>query len=229
MRVGLLRPTTLVDLKRIPVLQVVEEAGGRVRIGGSATHRAVARHPAVRSRLPGLADVLERVGNARVRAMGTLGGNVCFAEPRSDVATALVALDGDVVLASPQGDRTIPVAEFVEGPYTTARRHDELLVRFEVPVDDARRFVYLKHQTMERPTVGVAAVSWDGGRRIRLVVGAVSDRPLVVEGDGGEPIDPAAVAEAVEPVPDLAGSERYKRHVTGVVVARALARLGAAA
>jgi carbon-monoxide dehydrogenase medium subunit len=225
MRLGLLRPAALVDLKRIPELRGVEESGDQVWIGGTATHSAVARHPVIKSHLPNLARVLERVGNARVRAMGTLGGNLCFAEPRSDAATALMALDAEVVVVSPRGERALSVADFVVGPYTTVRQPDELLTRIVIPLREPRRFVYLKHQTMERPTVGVAAVAWGRDGRTRVVVGAVTERPLVFDSEGASPIEPAAVAEAVDPVADLSGSELYKRHVTSVFVARALAQL----
>jgi len=228
MRAGLLRPNALVDLKALAELQLLEERSGRMRIGASATHRAVARDAVVADRLPMLSAVLRRVGNARVRATGTLGGNLCFAEPKSDVATALVALDADVVLRSARAERTLPVRELVLGPYTVARDLDELLVRIEVPLEPARRAVYLKYQTMERPSVGVAAVGWDEGGRRRIVVGAVSDRPMCFDGDATAPIDPEMVAAAVEPIPDLAGSTRYKRHITGVLVTRALRQLEAA-
>jgi carbon-monoxide dehydrogenase medium subunit len=219
MRAGLLRPAALVDLKGVADLNRLETDEHTLRIGASATHHDVARHAAVVERVPLLADVLHRVGNARVRATGTLGGNLCFAEPKSDVATALVALDAGVVLRSPRGERALPVRDFVVGPYTTDREPDELLVRIDVPLVPERRGVYLKYQTMERPSVGVAAVEWNGTRRV--VVGAVSEIPMVFDDD----IDPEAIATAIDPIPDLTGSERYKRHVTSVFVARALALL----
>jgi carbon-monoxide dehydrogenase medium subunit len=226
MRAGLLHPAALVDLKRVSELARLDVGDGWLRIGASVTHHDASRHPAVASHLPLLADVLARVGNVRVRTSGTLGGNLCFAEPKSDIATVLLALGADVVLRSAGGERIVPVGEFVVGPYTTDRRADELLVRMDIPLGRLRRGVYLKHQTMERPTVGVAAVDWhDGGRR--LVVGAVSERPVAFDAGDGE-IDPDAVAAAVEPIPDLSGSTRYKRHLTSVLAQRALARLGAA-
>src|SRR5262245_27128961 len=109
MRAGLLRAPVLVDLKRLPELAAVEAARGTLRIGAIATHEAVAGHAAVAKAHPMLASVLRLVGNARVRAQGTLGGNVCFAEPRSDVATALVAIGATVVLQFTRGERSLPV------------------------------------------------------------------------------------------------------------------------
>ena len=218
MKAGLFRPDSLIDLKRVPELASISADGDGVVIGGSVTHRDAHDDPTVREHLAVLASVLSRVGNPRVRASGTLGGNLCFAEPKSDVATILIALGATVTLRSVRGTRTIPVEEFVIGPYTTVRDDDELLTGIRVPYDRSRA-VYVKFQTMERPTVGVAC---SAGPSVRLVVGAVGGGPHLVEVETLDSIDPHAVAAEVEVVPDLTGSERYKRHVTRVYVERAI-------
>src|SRR5258708_6681902 len=115
MRAGLHRPETLVDLKQIVELSGVRVEEGAVVIGGIERHMDLAVHPVVREYLPMLAKVEGGVGNARVRAQGSIGGNLCFAEPKSDVATALVAYGAVVTLAGPDGRRTVPVEEFVAG------------------------------------------------------------------------------------------------------------------
>src|SRR5690606_27215887 len=109
MRSGLLRPDGLVDLKRITGLGSVALDDDVLRIGGTATHQAVAVDRDVRAELPVLAEVLRQVGNPRVRSSGTLGGNLCFAEPKSDVATILGALEATVRLDSPEGSRNVAV------------------------------------------------------------------------------------------------------------------------
>lgn len=225
MRARLLRPESLIDLKRIPELATVVVEEGAVVIGGSVTHQRALGHPEIAGRLGCLVSVLGRVGNPRVRASGTLGGNLCFAEPKSDVATILIALGAEVTLMSRWLTRTLPVEEFVIGPYATVRREDELLTGIRIPFDRSRA-VYVKYQTMERPTVGVAL---SVGETVRLVVGAVGGMPHLVEvGDLGA-IDPAVVVAEIEVIPDLTGSERYKRHVTRVYIEKALAALEEAA
>lgn len=231
MRMGLLHPAALVDLKRIPELRSISRENGSLSIGAAASHAETASHPLVRESAPLLPSMLQRVGNARVRAMGTLGGNLCFAEPKSDVASVLIALGAEVVLRSSSRERTLPVEEFLMGAYTTVREPQELLVRIRVPLQPARRGVYLKYQTMERPTLGVAAVAWeeDGQSRHRIVVGAVSERPVSFDGNGSDELSPDDIANAIEPIPDLTGSADYKRHVTAVFVRRALEQLRGAA
>ena len=222
MKEGLLRPTHLVDLKGIEGLRSVEESAGEVSIGALVTHTQAADDPIVQSRLPGLAGVLQRVGNPRVRATGTLAGNLCFAEPRSDVASALIALGGEVEIASFGGRRRLKVEDFVVGPYATALGPDELLTRIMAPIQTAQ-FVYLKHQTAERPALGVALAR---NTRVCTVVGAVGLGPQVFYSDSLADVDATEIAAGVEVIPDLTGSEEYKRHLVGVYVRRARSRMG---
>jgi carbon-monoxide dehydrogenase medium subunit len=230
MRAGLHRPETLVDLKKVGELSGVRVEDGAIVIGGIERHMDLAVHPLVREHLPMLATVEGGVGNARVRAQGSIGGNLCFAEPKSDVATALVAYGAEVTLARPDGRRTVPVEEFVAGPYFADKEPDELLVDVRVPLPDSgTRAVYLKYQVTERPTVGVALLHDRAGGHCRLVVGAVGEVQTLWTYDDPSEIEPEAVAAELDPTPDLTGSERYKRHVAGVFIRRAIDSLGAAA
>lgn len=222
MRQGLLRPRSLVDLKRVAELDHVEVDSEAVTVGGAVTHRRLATDPDTAAALPIMREVLTQVGNPRVQAAGTLAGNLCFAEPKSDVIPLLVALGADVTLASSDGRRTVDVRSFVVGPYATVRRPDELLTRISIPVVKGRTCVYVKYQIMERPTVGVAATRSNGSTRV--VVGAAGMNIVVVESDSGI-IESAEVADRLDPIADLTGSADYKRHVTSVFVDRALAAL----
>lgn len=221
MSAGLLRPRALVDLKRIPELRQISSADGYFSVGGATTHQDVIDDPTIQERLPGLCAVLESVGNPRVRAAGTLGGNLCFAEPKSDVATVLNALEALVELRSVAGVRVLPVSEFVLGPYFTAREDNELLTAIRIPERDGRPFAYSKYQTMERPTLGVAAAMTSEGR-CRLVIGAVGGGPEVFEAENVGDLDIAAIADEIEVIPDLTGSEPYKRHIARVYVKKTL-------
>ncbi|HME63132.1 MAG TPA: FAD binding domain-containing protein, partial [Candidatus Binatia bacterium] len=92
MKHDLLRYEHLVDVKTIPDLDKIETKSGAVMIGSTATHRAIERSSLVKQNLRVLAELETKVANVRVRASGTLGGNLCFAEPHSDPATLLTAL-----------------------------------------------------------------------------------------------------------------------------------------
>lgn len=223
MKMGLLRPLRLVDLKGVPELRIVRQEDSCLVVGSAVCHDELSGSPEVRGLVPLLAEVEGRVGNARVRAQGSIGGNLCFAEPRSDLVATLIALDATLTLASTSASRCVSVAEFVLGAYWTARRDDELLVDVRIPLP-ARRGVYLKFQTSERPVVGVAAVTLPESGTARVVVGAVSDIPTVVEAVPAE-LDGHEVAQALDLVSDASGSQRYKRHITALYIAKALSAL----
>lgn len=229
MKLGLLAPERLVDLKHIRELTGVslDARTGGVTIGAATPHAAAAADPIVTDRLPMLASALATIANPRVRWQGTLGGNLCFAEPRSDLFPVLVALTTALILRGPNGERTIGISDFVLDAFTVDRQDDELLVRLVIETDGIEYQRYHRIQIGERPTVGVALVRRMGGWR--LCVGAVGYVPVLHTADGLEDLEPEAVAEAVEPIVDAAGSADYKRHLVRVLVARALRDAGAAA
>ncbi|HKY50590.1 MAG TPA: FAD binding domain-containing protein, partial [Candidatus Limnocylindria bacterium] len=187
--------------------------------------------------LPAFARLEANVANVRVRAAGTLAGNLAFAEPHADPPALLIALGAHVVLEGTAGPRTLPVAEFITGMYETALADDEIVVAIEVPIParDAR-VAYVKFQILERPSVGVAAVATvRDGRFVgvpTVVVGAVDEMARAVPTEqfaGANARDAGtreAIAEAaraaVEPTADLAGSVEYKRHLVGVFAERAI-------
>jgi carbon-monoxide dehydrogenase medium subunit len=227
MRAGLHRPAALVDLKQLPELGEIAVDGGHITVGATTSHMDVVANPLVRRHLPMLVAVERGVGNARVRSQGSVGGNLCFAEPKSDVGTALIALQATVTLVSPRERRETAVKDFIAGPYFAEKEPDELLIDVRIPLPGAGfQAAYVKYQTMERPTVGVAVTHDRDRGECRLVVGAVGEVPM--SWSFGSPADilPEQIAAEVDPTADLTGSERYKRHVTEVYVRRAVEALG---
>lgn len=224
MRAGLMRPDALVDLKGIEELRTIRTSDEALEIGGAVTHQQVIDDDDVLTALPLLAATLNRVGNPRVRSAGTLGGNLCFAEPKSDVATLLVALEAEVDLRSKDLTRTVAVDSFLLGPYTTDREESELLTAIRIPLRGDRPAAYVKFQTMERPTLAVAVALTSSGA-CRLVIGACGGMPEVFEESTPESFDVEEIAAQIEVIPDSTGSDRYKRHIAARYAARALDEL----
>ena len=242
MKLGFARPTHLVDVKRLPGLDVIENGGPGLRIGATVTHRTVERSIVVREHAPVLSGVARHIANVRVRNVGTVGGNLAFADPHSDLATLGLALDARVELVSPRGRRELAIDAFVQGPWETARAADELLTAVTVPPWPSRTAAtYVKFGVHERPTLGVAVAltpAADGARvgDARVVVGCVSPRPIRIRdaearlagvafaelGDVASEIGTLA-AERVDAVDDLHGAADYKRDMTAVFTRRALA------
>lgn len=225
MQLGMLAPDVLVDLKRLDALSGITRDGDRLVIGATTRHADIASSELVRRDAPVLATACGALGNQRVRVTGSIAGNLCFAEPRSDVATALAALEAEVVLESARGERRVPVVEFLEGALATVRDDDELLVRVHVPRSTGPQ-VYLRFQPAEYPTVSVAAVVRPSRPDpVGIVVGAVGERPYVTWAASTDTVDADAIAARVDVIEDLGGAEDYKRHLVGVFVRRAVAEL----
>jgi aerobic carbon-monoxide dehydrogenase medium subunit len=240
MKHDLLRYEHLVDVKTIPDLNKIEMKNNSVMIGSTATHRAIERTPVVKENLLVLAQMETKVANVRVRASGTLGGNLCFAEPHSDPATLLLALGARAHVEGKAGAKIVGIDKLITGAYETSLAADELLVSVEIPIRaNSQRAAYLKFQLHERPTLGLALVLDVDGNNIKTasaVVGSVSAVPTqsakanalligsMAQVEKHLPDAAEALAQAADPVDDLEGSAEYKRHLIGVFLKRAFAQ-----
>jgi carbon-monoxide dehydrogenase medium subunit len=239
MKHDLLRYEHLVDAKTVPSLNQIDLQDSYLRIGATVTHRAIERSPLVRDYIPVMAEMTAQVANVRVRATGTLGGNLCFAEPHSDPATLLISLRARTRIQGRAGEKTVPIDELIVGAYETTLGSDELLTAIEIPLPArTQRAAYLKFQVHERPLLGLALVlnMDDAGRVVReatAVVGCVSPRPCrsekaealligLIDKVKGQLTDAGeALADAADPMDDLEGGADYKRHLVGVLLRRA--------
>lgn len=237
---GFLQYDWLVDIKAIPELKAisVDRKRRRIRIGGAVTHRELALHPEVRQTIPELAEMEERIANPRVRSTGTIGGNLCFAEPHSDLATFSLLLEGHISLVSAEGRRTLPLAEFIVGPYETALQPGEILEHLELDLPEPDSYIgYDRLSIHERPTATAGVRILTDGSTVtgaRVIVGCVGPIPqrlteveavligLDWEGLGDRALAAAhRAAETTVGLPDLTGSEEYKQHLAGALVRRA--------
>lgn len=229
----LLTPTRLVALRRVADLDYIEAGDGLLRLGAMATHRSVEQHAVVREGWPSLAFTFSVVASPRVRNQATVGGVVADADYASDPPSMLAALRARVVARSVRGEREIPMDEFILGHYATALEEDELVTDLRVPQSSGPS-VYRKFRSRsseDRPCVSVAAARNNGD--LKVVVGAVADRPqyfpeLCALARGEAITNELAAeigrryAEEIEPLSDSRGSERYRKRVIAVEVRRAL-------
>ncbi len=241
MRKGVPEPPALISLRGLGELSGIE-ASSRVRIGAGVPLSDVQVHPAVADWFPALAESIASLGSRQIRNMATMGGNLCNASPAADTAPPLLIYGASVELRDARGTREMPVEDFFQGPGQTALRPGEILTAILLdPPAGGTRSVFLRkgRVAMDLPIASVAAlVEWDGGTctRIRLAAGAVAPTPLrlerseaVVEGTNldveiRERARETARTE-ISPITDLRSTEGYRRHLTGVLVERALVHL----
>jgi aerobic carbon-monoxide dehydrogenase medium subunit len=245
MKLGLTTYEHLVDLKRVDGLRgVVAGPGGVLRIGAATTHHEVETSAAVRARYPEMAMMISQVANVRVRAVGTLGGNLCFADPHSDPASFLMAVGATLECQRDGEVRRIPAAGFLTGLYETILAPGELLTAVELPGRPDR--TGLSHRRMkltERPAVTVTSQMTLRGNAVaeaRLIVGSVGIKPVAADatamlGATAADFAPRSAACARQaaadcaPLPGGEASPDYLRHLVTVYAREALAEAFATA
>ena len=229
MRLRLARPGLLVDIGRLDELRYVREDGDRIAIGALTRHHDVANDPLLLAENGLLAKAAAGIGDPQVRHMGTIGGSVAHGDPASDLPAVLVALEADLVVRGPGGERTIPAGELFRGFLETALEPGEVLTEIRVPKLGAGGWSYLKltRRAQDWATVGVAAVQANGSARVALTnMGATPVRALGVEEALGSGADAAAAAEraaeGTNPPSDHSASAEFREHLARVLTRRAL-------
>jgi carbon-monoxide dehydrogenase medium subunit len=230
----IIMPQALLTLRHIRELAFIEDQSGRpLRIGAMTTHRAVECSALIQQNWPTLTYTFSLVASPRVRNQATVGGVLADADYASDPPALLNALDARVLARSVDGEREIPIEELITGYYETSLRPNELLFEVRIPrgVEQAVYRKFRSRSSEDRPCVAVAA-AWIGGK-LRVVVGAVAERPQYFPdvcslADGEQLTCELAseighrYAESINPISDSRGSAEYRRRVIAVEVRRAL-------
>jgi carbon-monoxide dehydrogenase medium subunit len=240
MNFRIVRPPALVDVSRIPDLNYLARDGDALRIGALTPHREV--ETADDELLAGfgvLKAAAPFVGHFPIRARGTFGGSVAHGDPASEWCMLTRLLDAEIVARGPEGERTIPAADFFFGFFTTALEPGELLteVRFPRPMPHAVLEEFARrHGDFAIVAAAVAVEDGDGTcRRASIVIGGVDEVPVRVEAAEqvliGSDLSAEAIEEAsqtaareVDPSGDIHGSAEYRKKLTAVLVRRALRR-----
>jgi carbon-monoxide dehydrogenase medium subunit len=237
----LLAPTALIDLARISNLAYVRHENGTVAIGAMTRQRHVENSDIVAQQLPLLREALGWVGHLPTRSRGTIGGSLANADPSAELPMALLALDGSVVAAGPGGRRTIAATDLFNSMFSTHLASDEILIEVRIPVMvPGSGFAIEEHARRKGDfaIVGVAVVvQHEGDRCLRARIAACGVGSVAVRLSGAEQIlernglGPAAInaaaasaAAEIDPLTDPNSSADYRRHLTGVLLGRALRR-----
>ena len=233
LRLRFTRPALLVDIGRIDELRYVRDAGDTLAIGGMTRHHNVQHDPLVQEHCPVLSYAAGLIGDPQVRHRGTIGGSLAHADPAGDLPAVLTALDAEVVIRGPEGERTVPVGEFVTGVFDTVLGSRDVLTEIRVPKLGPAGWSYLKftRRAQDWATVGVTAIvrsngSVDGSAIVFTNMGPKPIRAKAAEQALTTPDDIDAAAEAAlegtDPPSDTQGSAEYRRHLANVLVKRAL-------
>lgn len=223
-------PEQVIALRRVAALQ---EWDGR-RIGSGVTWSRMERGPH-----RALAQLARTVGSPQIRNAGTIGGNLGTASPAGDGLPYLAALDAEIELASAaRGVRLVAWDEFIVGVKRTTIKKDEVITAVILPETMPAFDEFAKIGVRNAMVISTASAcvlrmpddTW------RIALGSVATTPLRArraEALLGSEIAPSdallgevasSVSEEVRPITDHRSTERYRRHASGVLVRRLVAR-----
>jgi carbon-monoxide dehydrogenase medium subunit len=231
-------PALVVDIGRLPGLKGVTSDGGTIKIGALTRHVDIERGADIRGLCPILAETAPQISDPLVRNLGTVGGSISHADPSGDWGSVMLALNAQFVARSVRGERTIPAADFFQGPFTTVLTADEVLTEIRIPVVARSSGTYLKleRKVGDFATVGVAVqVSLSNGSIGAAGIGLTSvgshnlKATAAEEALRGQPPTDQVIADAArlaaevaEPKDDIRGSAAYKKDMVRVFVQRGL-------
>ncbi len=240
MRYRLARPSMLVDINPIAALDYLRENDGHLAIGACTRDFAIETSPLISSKYALIADASAVVADPIVRQTGTLVGSLCHNDPSGDWPVAAMAARAQVVVRGKDGERVVPIDDFVVDSYTTALAEGEMAIeaRFPKPSDRTSGAYYKIERKVGDFATACAAVQLTLGAEglissAGIAIGAVGPRAIrVTEAErllvGAKPSNDLiraaidAARSAAQPESDNRGSAQYKREMAGVLVGRAL-------
>ena len=239
--IRLSRPAHIVDINRLRELASIDAHSERgVAVGATVRQRVAERSPDVARLCPLLVSALQQIGHGAIRNRGTIAGSIAHADPAAELPTVLVALDGEVEVASSRGTRVVRAVDLFDGFLTTSLDSDELItcVRFpHLEPGSGWSFQEFSRRSGDFAVAGVAAVirlTPDGRiRAARMAISGVDSKPVrALEGEtnllGSAPVESlfaevaSAVSSRLSPAADSHGGPAYRRHLTATLIRRAL-------
>ena len=240
MKLRLAQPQLLVDIARIKSLSYIREDGNQILIGATTTHYQLEASDLLKQICPLLPACAGSIGDVQVRNKGTIGGSIAHSDPAGDWPAAVLALDADLVLVGPNGERTIKAANFFVDLLTTDLQPGEILREIRIQKPSGRfgqAYQKVPHPASGFAVVGVAvqlAFNDDGSCKAAQIgvtgVGAKAYRAQAAEAAlAGKNLDEQTIAAAaahvcdgVDPNADLYASGEYRCHLAQVHTRRAL-------
>jgi CO/xanthine dehydrogenase FAD-binding subunit len=235
----LARPARLIDILRLPELAGIREDNGTIVVGATTRQAQAERDSVIRASVPLLARVLPWVGHPPTRNRGTIGGSIANADPSAEIPLAAVTLGAEVLLASTQGERSVPTDDLFIGAMLTMLEQGECIRAIRFPVWPHKRigtgFFEISARRSDFAFVAAAAqIALDDEDRCvdaALGVGGLGDRPMRLDVSSlvGTKLDAASVSDAIhaaslelDPGSDLQASAAYRRRVAVTLGIRAL-------
>lgn len=243
LREGRRRVNLLMDVKKIPETNELSyDPQGGLQIGSSVPCCLIYENEIISAAYPALVDSTSLIGSVQIQGRATVGGNLCNSSPAADTIPTIIVLGAVCQIAGPDGRREVPVEEFCTGPGQNVLGNGEFLISLHIPVpkknSGAFFLRFIPRNEMDIAVVNAAAsvVLNDEGTSIseaKIAVGAVAPIPLrVLEAEEalvGQEISDDIIQKASDiaqasanPISDMRGTIRQRKHLTGVLTRRAI-------
>jgi aerobic carbon-monoxide dehydrogenase medium subunit len=204
------QPDLLVDLADLDDLRGISERKGELKIGAMTTYAELMDSREINSTRPVLGRVAGEIADVQVRNRGTIGGNVCLSDPTNHLPPLMVAMNAQMTILGPAGERQVPAGEFFLGVYMTAVQPGEVLTKITIPPAEGDGFAAV---TIGREGTCIVNAAATKNGDVRFAIGCVGAVP-------------ATSLDDLDPPSDVHGSAEYRRHIAGILVDRAVAEAG---
>ena len=239
MKLRFAAPSHLIDINRIEGLDAIEEVDDELHIGALVRHNDLVCSELINSKYPMIADAAPQIADPLVRNLGTIGGSLTHCDPSGDLGAVMLAANARVVLKSKDGEREVPVTEFLADTFQSSIEPNELLTKIRITSPTGQyggTYLKLERKVGDYATVAVAT-------RLMMSNGSIGTAGIALTSVGLTNIKATAAEEALvgqapsqelfseaarlavaasNPVSDVRGSEKYKRHMVEVYVRRGL-------
>ena len=234
MKFRLAQPKAIIDISRIADLSYIRESNGQIQIGAMTTHHLIESSDLLREKCPLLSETAANIGDVQVRNRGSIGGSLVHADPAADWPAAILALDAELAIKSPDGERTVKATEFFVDIMQTALQPNEILSEIRVPVT-AKSVAYIKFAQKASGFAIAGVASWldKPAKTVRIGITGISAKPYratdVEEALRGQALTSALIAEAArkavqgaDPLNDIHASSAFRAHLAEVNTRRSL-------
>jgi carbon-monoxide dehydrogenase medium subunit len=239
LRLRLAYPEMLIDLGGIPELTGVTDDGDAIVIGAMTTHYDVVHDPLVAEHAPLLAQATRTVADPQVRHRGTFGGSLAHADPAGDLPAVALALDAELRLLSPTGERTVAARDFFQDYLTTALGPAEILTSIRIPKLGAGWSTHYEKFNRVAQAWSIVAVA----AAVHRSNGTITEARIGLTNMGSTPLRAAGVeqalagadataaavgaaseraAEGTSAPSDLSAQSDYREHLATVLTRRAV-------
>jgi carbon-monoxide dehydrogenase medium subunit len=237
MKLRLSEPGVLIDIGRIEELRGIRQEGGRIVIGAGTPYYHLLQSDLLRQQAPIIPEATAEIGDPQVRNRGTIGGSLAHADPAADMPAVMIALDAEITLRGPNGQRSVKAEDFFQDLFTVDMAEDEILTTIAFAPVQTAAYAKLHQRASHYAIVGVAAaLDLDGStcRSARIGITGAGSHAMrltaVEEALAGKELTPETIARAANAAAsglddlneDIHASAEYRRAMAGVFTRRAI-------